>query len=297
MTAQEFERRIVEWAHRQDDIEALVQIGSRVQVGGHVDEWSDWDFHLISRRPRKYHNVEWVTEIAPPWCAHVERSPWGSIKVSAIFENGLEADFVLLTAWQMKLVYRSMRHPGWARWMPDRLRRGILETRVILHNSGHKVLVGGAGWEKRLTALEVNWAPRRMSAEELSGHVSAFWQKSVWVTKKIARPEPRSAMHWLHKLILEHVCPLLEEESLLAGRPARPWALKAEKWLDARRLRQTDITTSLDQKVLARALLAEIELFEEVSRSVAASRGFALPNHSAVAAWLRAELARIIGAP
>lgn len=124
-------------------------------------------------------------------------------------------------------------------------------------------------------------------------HTAAFWQKSIWVAKKIARPEPRSAMHWLHRLVVDHVYALLAEEARLAGRPARPEARKAEKWLDARRLEQTAIETSPDQRVLARALLAEMALFEEVSRSVAQTRGFALPDYSAVAGWLRSELSRL----
>jgi hypothetical protein len=293
MTSFEFEARIVDWARRQSDIVALVQIGSRVQVGGHVDAWSDWDFHLISSRPRKYYRTDWLKEIASPWCAHAEKSLRGVIKVSAVFEGGLEADFIPLAAWQMKLVYGCMRHPEWSRWMPARLYRGILETRVILLGSGSRVLVGGKTWENRLTALKTQWTNRRMTEEDLGKHTAAFWQKSVWVAKKIARPEPRSAMHWLHKLIVEHVYALLEEEAWLAGRVARPEALKAEKWLDARRLEQTAIETSPDQRVLARALLAEITLFEEVSRSVAASRGFELPDYTPVAAWLRTELERL----
>jgi len=293
MTPQEFEQRIVDWARRQPDIVALVQIGSRVQAGGQVDAWSDWDYHLISTHPERYHRPDWVAEIAPPWCAHAEQSRRGVVKVTAIFAGGLEADFVLLKAWQMKLLYWGMRHPEWSRWMPARLHRGILETRVILLGSGHQVLIGGPEWERRLQALAVAWPARRMSAEEFDRHTAAFWQKSVWVTKKIARPEPRSALHWLHKLVVEHVYALLEEEAWLAGRVARPEALKAEKWLDARRLAQTDITTGTDPRGLARALLAEIALFEEASASVAESRGFKPADHSAVAAWLRAELAKL----
>jgi hypothetical protein len=293
MTPQEFETRIVEWAHRQSDIKALVQIGSRVQTGGVADALSDWDFHLISTTPGKYHGTDWLTEISPPWCAHAERTPRGVIKVSAVFEGCLEADFILLKDWQMKLVYWAMQHPEWVKWMPARLHRGILETRVILLGSGHRVLVGGKAWEQRLTALKIPWAGQRMSAEEFSQHTAAFWQKSVWVAKKIARPESRSAMHWLHKLIVQHVYALLEEEAWLAGRVARPEALKAEKWLDAKRLAQTDIVTGTDQRGLARALLAAITLFEEASRSVAQSRSFVQTDYSAVAAWLRAELSKL----
>jgi len=296
MSPQDFENRIIEWAGRQSDIAALIQIGSRVQAGGVSDVYSDWDFHLITTNPQRYHNAEWVAEIAPPWCAHAERSFRGSHKVSAVFAGGLEADFVPLAAWRMKMVYWGMRHPGWMRWLPASLRRGIRETRIILLGSGHRVLVGGGAWERRLTALQRPWPERRMSEDELRRHNGAFWQKAVWVAKKIARPEPRSALLWLHKLIGEHVYALLEEEGWLAGKKARPEALKAEKWLAPHRLEQTAVATSLDQKSLARALLAQIDLFEEVSRSVAASRGFASPDHTAVAGWLRAELAKFTGA-
>ena len=102
-------------------------------------------------------------------------------------------------------------------------------------------------------------------------------------------------MHWLHKLVLEHVYAVLEEEAWLAGRRARPQALKAEKWLDETRLNQTAISTTMDQRDLARALLAELALFEDVCRSVAGSRGFSLPDYTAVAAWLRAELTKLTG--
>jgi hypothetical protein len=296
MTAAEFETRIVSWAIRTPDVVALIQIGSRVQVGGKFDALSDWDFHLISTRPSRYYGTGWLTEIAQPWCAHSERSRRGMIKVSIVFEGGLEADFIPLSNWQMKLVYWGMGHPNLAQWMPARLHSGILETRTILLNSGYKVLVGGNSWESRMTALGVHWDQRRMSVEEFSMHIAAFWQKAVWIAKKIARPEPRSAMHWMHKLVIEHVYALLEEEAWLAGRSARPEALKAEIWLDRKRLAQTEIEMSVNQCGLARTLLAEIVLFEEVCYGVAESRGFPVPDYSAVNAWLRSELAKVIDA-
>jgi len=292
MTPEAFEARIVEWARQQNDIKALILIGSRTQDKQSFDVWSDWDFHLVTTQPKKYYNTDWLVQIAAPWCARAERSIRGTMKVSAVFEGGLEADFVPLANWQMKLVYWGMRHPGLATAMPDRLRRGILETRTILRNSGFRVLVGGDSWETRVNALTVPWAMRRMNSIELVQHCAAFWQQAVWITKKIARPELRSAMHWLHRLVLNHVYLLLEEEAWIAGRKARPEALKAEKWLDERRLAQTRMTTDLEQRVLARALLAQIELFEELSSGIAASRGMVLPDYSAVAAWLRSELAK-----
>lgn len=293
MTAQEFEDRIVAWARRQPDVAALVLAGSRAAGSEACDHWSDWDFHLISSRPKRYHGTAWLPEIAPCWCAHAERTPRGVIKVSAVFEGGLEADFVPLAAWQMKLVYAGMGLHGWAAWMPERLRRGIQETRGFMLGSGYRLLVGDAAWARRFAALQKPWELPELSEKDFRRHAEEFWPKAIWVYKKIARPEPRSAMHWLHLLVVQHVYALLMEEARLAGRAPRAEARKAEKWLDARRLAQTDITTGTDPRGLARALLAEIHLFEEVSAIVAASRGFRMTDYSAVAAWLRAELAKL----
>jgi hypothetical protein len=161
--------------------------------------------------------------------------------------------------------------------------------------SGYRLLVGDAVWIRRFVALETPWPSLELTADEFGRLTAAFWSKAVWVSKKIARPEPRSAMHWLHLLVVHQVYPLLAEEARLEGFAPRPEARKAEQWLNARRLRQTAIVTGVEQVQLARALLAELDLFVEVSASVASRRGFALPDYSAVEAWLRSELAKLTG--
>jgi hypothetical protein len=293
MTAQEFENRVVNWARRQPDIEALIQIGSRAQQGGQVDEWSDWDYHLITTHPSRYCGVDWLSAIAPCWNTHSESTPRGVAKVSAVFVEAHEADFVVLSAWQMKLVYWAMARPGWIRIYPGALRRGIATTRLFVL-PGYKVVVGDVRWQERMNALRVEWPIRYQSAQEFEFHVSAFWRHAVWVLKKIARGELRAAERLNRLEVAEHLLALLAEEARIAGRASRPEARKAEQWLDARRLQQTAIVTAPEQKQLARALLDEITVFEEVSQSVGASRGFTLPDHTAIAAWLRGELKKIL---
>lgn len=292
MTAQEFETLIVEWARRQDDIEALVLGGSRAEATG-SDSWSDWDFQLITSRPRDYYKTEWLHEIAPCWCAHVEWTSRGVMKVSAVFVDGLEVDFVLLIAWQMKLVFAGMRRPQWMIWMPGKLRRGIYETRAFMLGSGYRLLVGSESWTRRFTALQKPWPQVGLSAEEFARHSAAFWPKAVWICKKILRPEPRSAMHWLHLLVVNHVYPILAEEARLEGRTSRPEARKAEQWLGASRLEQTAIRTSPEQAQLAAALLAELALFQDVTQCVATWRKFEVPDYSAVAQWLTTKLVKV----
>lgn len=293
MTAEEFESRITDWARRQADIEALIQIGSRVQAGAHVDVWSDWDYHLIVRNIARFQNSVWPSEIAPCWCSHYEKIEDGVNKLGVIFENGLEADFVLLVPWKMKLVYWAIAHPRLRALYPQALLSGIHNTRRVL-KPGYKVIIGGASWEKRLKALDASWPLPKISAVDFQHTTSTFWRHAVWLLKKIARGELRAAARWYTMEMFDHVYVLLAEEARLAGRRTRTEARSAEQWLDATRLQQTEITTAPNQQIMARALVQAIDLFEEVSQSVAASRGFPLRDYSAVAAWLRAELGRVL---
>jgi len=292
MTAPEYEARVVAWARGLPDLEALVQIGSRVQPGAKVDAWSDWDYHLIVRDPARYFNRDWPAAIAPCWGAHFERTERAVVKMSAVFDGGHEADFVLLPAWQMKLVYRAMRHPGLAGWYPRALRTGIHNLRLVAR-PGARVILGGPAWEQRLTALAAEWPEPGFSEQDFQRHAAAFWRHAVWVAKKILRGEVRAAQRWQHTELREHVYALLEEEARIAGRTPRPEARQAEQWLSAGRLRQTAIETAPEQRVLARALLAELTLFREVSASVAACRKFKSGDYTAVETWLRAELAKL----
>ena len=294
MTAPEFEARVVAWARQLPDLDALVQIGSRVQPGATVDAWSDWDYQLVLRRPTSYLNRNWPEQIAPCWNAHYERTERGVIKLSAVFAGGWEADFVLLPTWQLKLACWAMRHPGGQAWYPPALRSGIHNLRLVA-KPGYRVVLGGPAWERRYAALAVEWPDPGFSAGDFQQHVAAFWRHAVWVAKKTLRGELRAALRWQYVEMQEHLYALLAEEARLAGRAPRPEARQAEQWLDGARLRQTALETGPDQRMLARALRAELVLFREVSESVAAQRGFARPDCAAVEAWLRAELAKLPG--
>jgi hypothetical protein len=294
MTAPEFEARIVAWARQLPDLAALVQIGSRVQPGGKVDEWSDWDYQLLLRRPDRYLNRDWPGQIAPCWNAHHERTERGVVKLSAVFAGGWEADFVLLSAWQVRLACAAMRHPGWAAWYPPALRTGIYNLRLVAR-PGHRVVLGGAAWERRYAALAVDWPEPGFTTADFEQHVAAFWRHAVWVARKTRRGELRAAERWQHVALREHLYALLAEEARLAGRSPRPEARQAEQWLDRPQLQQTEHATGPQQPQLGRALRAEMSLFRETSERVAAQRGFPPPDRAELEAWLRAELAKTAG--
>jgi hypothetical protein len=300
MTAPEFEARVNAWASSRSDIEALIQIGSRVQSGAVVDAWSDWDYHLITRKSANYRELGWLNEIAPVWCAHAERTSSGVIKVGAVFAGGLEADFVLLEAWQMRVLYWAMARPKMQAIYPARLIRGIYDTKRVV-GLGYRVVADRQGWAARLVSLQEAWPQNGIISPAEFGQVTtAFWRHAVWILKKTGRGEMRAAVRCYVRELYDQIYILLAEEARLSGRGAGHQirfgdypARKAEQWLDERRLAQTVGGARADQRDLARALGDTLTLFREASEAVAAQRGFPIADHSAVEKWLREELAKL----
>lgn len=282
MTAVEFEQRVATWATGCPGVVAMFLIGSRAQPEAQFDSWSDWDYHLIVRNVAGFAKMDWLRQIAPVWCAHIDHTERGVWKLSVVFAGGLEADFVLLPSWQLRLAYRAMRYPWAEKFYPAALRRGIRNLRLIAA-PGCQLVAGEAEWRGRLAALRVPWPVSDMTVEEFSGLVTGYWRHMVWVRKKAARGENLAAQRWHVVHARENLWRLLEEDARLSGRKPRPEARYAEQWLT-----DQDLATmqQMEQGPIHIRLSAEAELFQSVATRVATARGFPYNKHIELARWL-----------
>lgn len=285
MTAEDFPQRVEEWAHGMPGVTALFLIGSRAQAGGKVDAWSDWDFHLVVRDAARFARTGWPAQIGPVWCAHVERTERGVQKASVVFAGGIEADFVLLPAWQVRLAYRAMRYPRAAPFYPRVLREGIANLRLIAA-PGCRLLVGGEEWRRHLAALAAPWPEAGLTAEDFAREVSGYWRHVAWAAKKAARGESLAAQRWHLVHGRDHLWRLLAEDARLAGRGSRPEARYAEAWLPAEDLALMRQPWPAVAGELLPRLRGEMELFRRVAARVAGARGFVLNPHEDLARWL-----------
>ncbi|HVZ65713.1 MAG TPA: aminoglycoside 6-adenylyltransferase [Lacunisphaera sp.] len=227
--------------------------------------------------------------ISKCWSAHFERTERMVTKVSAVFENGYEADFVLLPSWQMKLVFFAMRCP-WARQLyPRALRRGIENQRMVA-GRGYRVILGQESWERRYSALASSWPAAGIQENDFEFHCAGFWRHAVWTAKKLMRGELRASARWFYVEMRDHLWAVLEMDAELDGRRPRPEARQAEHWLAADKLRQTGTAVASDKAVLSQALLGDMELFKQTSMSVANRCGFHLQAYDEIYTWLCANL-------
>jgi hypothetical protein len=283
--AQGWDGVVSAWARSRTDIQALVQIGSRVQPGSNADAWSDYDYHLVTSRPGDYRDGSFTGEIGDCWVSGVQIAFGNAVKVTAVYEGAMEADFVILGSLDVRIVMAALRWPWTKAVWPGMLRRGVESFRIVA-GPGWRVIKGGAPWEKRyrrVTPLRAELTEAQF--RDLCGE---FWTQLVWAAKKAARGELRASQRALHVHLLENALRVLQEEALLEGRAAYPLSRRAEGWLTAEQLAGTDIHSSPDKAALLRALRRISEVFAEASRSLAARRGWSPPEPDRVRSWLAA---------
>jgi hypothetical protein len=278
---------LADWANAKPDIAALVQIGSRVQSDVTPDEWSDYDYQLITTHPSRYLNGGFAREIGEAWVVATERAFGDATKVTAVFNGGLEADFVILAKWEVLIATAALATPIPTSFWPSTLRRGVEDFRCVA-GRGWKIVKGGAAWEKRYGRLTP--FQRGLTEEMFQQHVSSARAHAVWIAKKILRGELIAARRMLHRGLIETTIKLMEEEALAAGKAARPEGRRAETWLKAERSASLDGRSSLERRILAAELLRQAALAEEVGHAVAASRGWGLEDAPDLHRWLREQL-------
>jgi len=283
--AQGWDGAVSAWARSRPDIQALVQIGSRVQEGSTADAWSDYDYHLVTSRPEDYRDGRFTGEIGDCWVSGVQVAFGNAVKVTAVYEGAMEADFVVLGSLDVRIVTAAMRWPRTKVIWPGLLRRGVESFRIVA-GPGWKVIKGGAPWEKRyrrVTPLRAELTEAQF--KDLCGE---FWTQLVWAAKKAARGELRASQRALHVHLLENAFRILQEEALLERRKAYPLSRRAESWLTAEQLSGTAIRSSPDKAELLEALRSISDVFTAASRSVASRRGWSPPEPERVRTWLAA---------
>jgi len=275
--------KVTSWANARSDIKALVQIGSRVQEGAAVDEWSDHDYQLITSDPQRYGSGAFARELGPCWAFGCDHAFGNVVKVTAVFEGGLEADFVILSHAKLALATTALAWPSTEALWPRSLVAGVRDLRIVAA-PGWKVIKGGATWERRYSRIKP-YLPV-MDQAEFASVCGVFWVQLVWAAKKAQRGECIASQRAFHRTLVENSLRMQREEALLAGKKAYPLGRRAEQWLTPAQRIGRSMPTQAERDVLLTAIRLIAEEFIGFSASVAAKRGFASENYTRIVAWL-----------
>jgi hypothetical protein len=270
------------WAEAQADIKALVQIGSRVKNDGTADEWSDFDYQLITTNPSRYKSGEFARSLGTCWAVGLEHTFGDVVKVTAVFDGALEADFVILRHSDLLFATTALKWPGTAGMWPRPLRVGVNRLRGAA-GTGWKVIKGGLAWEKRYARLTPLEFP--MTEGQFSALCGEFWVQLVWAAKRAQRGELLASRRTIHRYVIESYIRMVEEQPA-NGAKASPRGRRAESWMPSETMVRLDAVPNLDARDLIRFLSSLGSEFAKVSAGVALLRGWPKQDDTSVLTWI-----------
>lgn len=283
--AEGWDASVSAWAGARPDIRALVQFGSRVRNDGTADAWSDYDYHIITSAPRKYGDGAFAKELGASWASATRVSFGNVVRVTAIYGGALEADFIVLSHLEMRIVALALRWPSTARLWPRPLVGGVSSLKIAAA-PGWKVIKGGPAWEARYARLTPS--QRAMTEADFERVCGEFWVELVWTAKKVARGEFRAAQRAIHEHLIENSLRIFREDALMEGRTAYYVGRRAESWFTPEQLRATMDGTRPEAAALWTALTRVADEFAASSERLAKRKGWQIRAFPEIGGWLAA---------
>ena len=235
------------------DVQAVTLFGSRTRDGGRdADVDSDVDLQVICRRPTNWVSPEWAKRILPPealltWNV---RDAFGGVKKISIVLGDGELDLVIVPAARMRLARWALwlglhrRHPG--------IRRKLGDIALVM-GEGHRVLKGGAKWERFYRRISVDVPLPGMTDEDVRNAVAGVEVDLVSIRRKLSRGELRAAQRWLHTGIAETNFKLMHELRRRRGARSHHDGRRAEQVLPEPELELVTVSARLDAQELESA--------------------------------------------
>lgn len=257
-------QRFIHWAQGEQNIRAVIQVGSRVRQDPPADEWADVDLMLYLTQPDAYlRDQSWLPRIAPVWFAIDSRTVGGDPELLVMFEGGYSVDFVMCPVLAL-----------------DWLRDHAPEDRVF--ERGGRVLLDRDG----VAAQVIAHLPRRPTrrpptAAEFEQVCTSFAYASVYIARQIRRGElwlaqNRDAIQkdFLLRMLEWHagVTSNWQRDTWYSGR-------FLEEWVDMRALADIPhIFGRYHPANASAALLASVRLFSWVARETAVGLNLPYPT-------------------
>ena len=171
----EIKQTIQGYASRDEDIRAVVAIGSSTRTTVKADEFSDLDLFIVTTDPDRWYSGEYPAKIGNVSIAFIEPTLGGGKEYRCIYEADLDVDMIVLSPEQMEAAAKE----------------GVLEW---VMNRGYQVLYDTQGYSDLLAQYVTRGQSKpEMPEDEFKNIVNDFYFHNIWAYKKLKRGELWSA--------------------------------------------------------------------------------------------------------
>ena len=254
--------KILESAESDEDIKAVIAIGSSTRRDVKADEYSDLDLFIITENTEPWFSGEYPKKFGNVNISFIENTLGGGKERRCIYDEEKDVDFILLTPEQFKTAI----YDGVAQWVMNRGYVVFYDT-MDFASLLEKHIVHGVT------------APS-MTEDEFSNMVNDFYFHNIWSYKKLKRGEIWSAKNCVDSYLKRYLLRMMELYcSKISGMDVWHDGRFIEKWAGEEILTELkECFAHYDKDDIKNALIKTHELFARITKELAETLGYEYPT-------------------
>lgn len=257
----DIKKRILEHAKKDEEIKAIVAIGSYTREDVKADEFSDLDLCVVTSDVEKWYSGEYPRLFGKVSVSFVEPTLGGGKEIRCIYDGDKDVDMIISTPEHFESLVKE----------------GVAEC---VMNRGYDVLYDSMGCAE---LLEKHVKPDRsnpiIDEAEFVNIVNDFYFHNIWASKKLKRGELWSAKMCVDSYLKNHLLKMLELYRYKSA-SVDVWhsGRFLEKWAGDEILEELKMCFArYDEEDVRNALVSTNQLFARITEELAAMEGFEYP--------------------
>lgn len=258
----DIKNKLCELAEKDEDIRAVIAIGSYTRKDSPADQFSDLDLIIVTTVPESWYSGEYPAKLGEVGISFIEPTLGGGAERRCIYGADRDVDMIIFTPEQ----FGKALTDGVAEWVMDR------GYELLCDKEDYTI------WIPRYVSKKVS--REVMSADEFVNLVNDFYFHNIWAYKKLKRGEMWSAVMCINGYLKERLLKIIEQYHMCI--------YDCDVWHDGRFLeRWADPYVAEDlEECFARyyypdcvsALEATHTLFARLARELAEKLGYPYPK-------------------
>lgn len=256
--------KLLSLAKEDEDIKAVVLIGSSTRDTVKADEYSDLDVVITTVKPEGWLYGDYPEKLGSVKISFVEPTLGGGRERRMLYDGSLDVDMIIFTPGQFEKAIRE----GVASWVMNR---------------GYEIMYDAGGYSGLLEEnISHELKPTDLSEPEFNNMVNDFLFHTIWASKKILRGELWTAKMCIDAYLKKYLLNMIEMYSVSK--------YHVDVWHDGRfldRWAEKEILMDLekcfahyDRKDMVSALLSTLELFCRLASQTAEIKGYKYPEEA-----------------
>ena len=189
----DIKNKLCELAEKDEDIRAVIAIGSYTRKDSPADQFSDLDLIIVTTVPESWYSGEYPAKLGEVGISFIEPTLGGGAERRCIYGADRDVDMIIFTPEQ----FGKALTDGVAEWVMDR------GYELLCDKEDYTI------WIPRYVSMKVS--REVMPADEFVNLVNDFYFHNIWAYKKLKRGEMWSAVMCINGYLKERLLKIIEQ--------------------------------------------------------------------------------------